>query len=176
MTLTTSTPATVTCNVCGKTWNGDDGPYLWDSLEDARSVATEENWFIRSDGYAICPDPFGYKHTHAGHALLDGHNGGLTDSERDDLLAVRRWLEPGYYDEDDPATVNVEVASPDGTRYYAGIRKIHASGSDIPADEANLQPGELLVGPGTEIRFLTDQEIDEIAHGANEAAVAAKEA
>jgi hypothetical protein len=64
--------------------------------------------------------------------------------------------------------VNVEVTGPEGVRDYAGIRRIHADALDVWPDEANLEPGVLRVGPRTEIRFLTDQQISEIAYVANE--------
>lgn len=70
--------------------------------------------------------------------------------------------------------VNVEVASPDGIHYYAGIRQIQFSGLDIWPDEVNLEPGVLRVGPGTGVKFLTDQQINEIANDANEYAADTK--
>lgn len=69
---------------------------------------------------------------------------------------------------------NVEVDGRDGVHYYAGIRRIQFSGLDIWPDEANLEPGVLRVGPGTEIKFLTDQQINEIAYAANEYAADTK--
>jgi len=95
---------TITCDVCQKAWEGDNGVWQWNTLDEARSVATEENWFIRADGYAICSS-MADDHDAKGRELLDN----LSNDERTDLFSVRRWLEPGYFDEDDEESAEVVV-------------------------------------------------------------------
>lgn len=73
------------------------------------------------------------------------------------------------------ASVNVEVTDSTGVHIHAGIRQI--TSFDVPDAEVetDLAYGVLHMHPKSILKFLTDQEIEEIAYEANETAAAAKE-
>jgi hypothetical protein len=87
MAATTRTCVIITCDVCQKPWKSASVNH-WDSLTQAREAATNENWFIATDGTAICPTPYGWKHNNAAQELLPK----LAERDRSELLTVRPWL------------------------------------------------------------------------------------
>jgi hypothetical protein len=107
MAATTRTCVIITCDVCQEPWSGD-GTYHWDSLGQARTAASSENWFLGKDGTALCgsyePD-----HDRKAREL----RASLDTDDRNDLCDVRPYLE----DDDEAEPDYTTWTAPDGTVY-----------------------------------------------------------
>jgi len=136
----------------GDVWIGDlDKP--WPST----FVCPWDGWLVGANGLLV--DEIAWKF-YGPFRLIWRDGSSVTTNHADDL---------GRY------TVDIKVTGPDGTSITPGVREIRTRITPLePTVEVqrDLRDGIAYVPAGSTVTFLTDQQVDEITHQANECGAA----